>query len=142
MKKRAIVEEEAELEALPQDEVEIPVEAIPDLPSWLEDAEPGAAEPLEWIPPAVRQFSPVDLNQASLVELERLPGVGFRLAQQIIAFRDENGAFKQISDLYQIPGTEDLNQEELNQLLYLEQAPAGEPIKAPSARIDIVEDTG
>ena len=60
-------------------------------------------EELEWTPPPVphRRY---DLNQASLSELERLPGVGFIAAQQITAYRDAHGPYRQIDDLRNVPG--------------------------------------
>ena len=108
--------QEAPLEPAPAAEVaEPPVEEVPpvesleaeeelpELPSWLEGEVAEAPEELEWTPPPIRPLSPVELNRASLVELERLPGVGFIMAQQIIAYRDQYGPFKQVEDLLQVP---------------------------------------
>ena len=41
----------------------------------------------------------LDINQASLVELERLPGMGFRKAQTVFSYREEHGAFDKLDDL-------------------------------------------
>jgi len=47
---------------------------------------------------------PVDLNRATLAELDTLPGVGPATATAIIAWRDENGGFRQVDDLLEVPG--------------------------------------
>ncbi len=76
---------------------------LPDLPDWLTDSVISPREELEWTPPPVphRRY---DLNQASLSELERLPGIGFIAAQQITAYRDAHGPFRKVDDLSNVPG--------------------------------------
>jgi competence ComEA-like helix-hairpin-helix protein len=44
------------------------------------------------------------LNNASVGELERLPGIGFVLAQSIINHRAARGPFTSIDDLLDVPG--------------------------------------
>ena len=46
----------------------------------------------------------VSLNQATVADLQRLPGVGARRAEQIVAFRDTAGPFRDASDLRRVPG--------------------------------------
>ena len=46
----------------------------------------------------------VNINTASLGELETLPGVGEKLAQKIILWRQENGPFMEKEDLLQVEG--------------------------------------
>jgi competence protein ComEA len=46
----------------------------------------------------------IDINTATAVELESLPGVGPVLAQRIIAYRTERGAFHVVEDLLDVPG--------------------------------------
>ena len=46
----------------------------------------------------------VDLNTASEVELDRLPGVGAAKAREIVADRQRNGPFTAVSDLSRVPG--------------------------------------
>jgi len=48
--------------------------------------------------------APVDLNNASLAELEGLPGVGPVLAARIVAYRDESGPFRSVDQLIEVPG--------------------------------------
>jgi competence protein ComEA len=46
----------------------------------------------------------VNLNSASLAQLDSLPGVGPVLAQRIIDFRTKHGGFHSINDLRQVDG--------------------------------------
>jgi len=46
----------------------------------------------------------VDLNTASVAELESLPGVGARTAQLIVEHRQKNGGFKKIEELMNLRG--------------------------------------
>lgn len=47
---------------------------------------------------------PVNLNRASLEELQTLPGVGAVLAQRIVREREENGPFAYPQDLLCVKG--------------------------------------
>ncbi len=47
---------------------------------------------------------PININTASLIELENLPGVGFIQAQNILAYRDAHGPFERVEDLAKVPG--------------------------------------
>ncbi len=46
----------------------------------------------------------VDLNHATLSDLEALPGIGPKLAQRVIEHRDENGPFRSVDDLRHVKG--------------------------------------
>lgn len=48
--------------------------------------------------------SPVNINKASAAELQALPGIGPALAQRIIEYRQQQGAFKTLSDLDAVKG--------------------------------------
>jgi competence protein ComEA len=47
---------------------------------------------------------PVDINRATVDELQRLPGVGPVLAERMVAWRREHGAFRTADDLQKVPG--------------------------------------
>lgn len=47
---------------------------------------------------------PVDINHASVEELDTVPGIGPALAQRIVAFRRTNGPFARVEDLTRVPG--------------------------------------
>ena len=46
----------------------------------------------------------VNLNTANVTELQKLTGIGQKKAEQIIAYREQNGSFKKIEDLMQVSG--------------------------------------
>ncbi len=55
--------------------------------------------------PATPAFSTrLDLNTASVEELERLPGIGPRTAQAIVDYRLKHGPFRRLEDLLAVPG--------------------------------------
>ena len=51
-------------------------------------------------PPA----KPIDLNSATAIQLQELPGVGPSTAQAIVRFRGKSGPFERIEDLLAIHG--------------------------------------
>jgi competence protein ComEA len=48
--------------------------------------------------------APLDLNSATLEELENLPGIGPVTAQKILDYRQQHGAFHSIDELQGVPG--------------------------------------
>ncbi len=46
----------------------------------------------------------VDINQAGVAELEKLPGVGEQVAKRIVAYREENGPFEKAEELMNVRG--------------------------------------
>ena len=60
---------------------------------------------------------PVNLNTATLEQLETLPGVGPATAQAILAFRDKEGSFKSIEALLDVRGIGDAKFEALRELI-------------------------
>ena len=79
-------------------------------PAWIADGEIPEDDDYSWLPADVSEAITaeaqelLDLNEASLIQLERLPGVGFRRAQAITAYRQEHGDFNDLDELYSVPG--------------------------------------
>jgi len=46
----------------------------------------------------------VDINRASVEDFEKLPGIGPKLARQIVAYRQKHGPFRRVEDLMAIKG--------------------------------------
>ena len=46
----------------------------------------------------------IDLNRATAKEFERLPGIGPQIAARIVAYREQNGAFKRVEDITKVKG--------------------------------------
>ena len=53
--------------------------------------------PLAWA-------NPININSASVGELDSLPGIGPSKAQAIVTYRTENGPFASVDDLDNVPG--------------------------------------
>jgi competence protein ComEA len=74
----------------------------------------GAADPSTGAP-----VGKVHLNSATLEQLDELPGVGPVTAQQILAYRDANGAFRSVDELDAVPGIGPATLEQLRPLVDL-----------------------
>jgi competence protein ComEA len=46
----------------------------------------------------------INLNTATVKDLETLPGIGAKAAERIIAYREKNGPFKKIEELMNVQG--------------------------------------
>ena len=46
----------------------------------------------------------IDINSATLAQLQTLPGIGPTLAQRIIDYRQQNGHFSSVGDLINVSG--------------------------------------
>jgi competence ComEA-like helix-hairpin-helix protein len=54
--------------------------------------------------PTPESTGPVDLNTASAGDLTRLPGVGPKLAERIVADREANGPYRSVAELDRVKG--------------------------------------
>jgi competence protein ComEA len=55
-------------------------------------------------PSAAAASAPLNLNSASVAQLEALPGIGRATAERIVEYRQKNGAFKKPEDLMNVQG--------------------------------------
>lgn len=79
----------------------------PPLPS------PGKGAPTVVKPPAGK----ININSATVAELDTLPGIGPAIAQRIVDYRAQNGAFKSIEELKKVRGIGDAMFEQVKELI-------------------------
>ncbi|MFX3718750.1 ComEA family DNA-binding protein, partial [Streptococcus suis] len=66
---------------------------------------PQSLETLQESAPAQQnQEEKINLNTATEAELQTISGIGAKKAQEIIRFRDEQGPFKTVEELKNVPG--------------------------------------
>ena len=65
---------------------------------------PDAQESRPAPKPADAAAAPVNLNTATVAQLESLPGIGPAMAQRIMEYRQQTGGFKRIEDLMNVRG--------------------------------------
>jgi competence protein ComEA len=74
----------------------------------------GAAQPVVASPQGAKTAAaskakasaanPVNLNSATVAQLQTLPGIGASAAQRIVEYRQKNGSFKKIEELMNVKG--------------------------------------
>ena len=74
----------------------VQIQALPAVTVAAAEAQPEATAPTE---PAV-----INLNTATSEQLQTLPGIGPVIAERIIAYREEYGAFESIGELMNVSG--------------------------------------
>lgn len=68
-------------------------------------------------PPGSSSSAPLDLNSATLEQLEALPGIGPVTAQKILDYRQQHGAFHAVAELEGVPGIGPAHMAQLNGLV-------------------------
>jgi competence ComEA-like helix-hairpin-helix protein len=75
----------------------------------------------------------IDLNSATLEQLEQLPGVGKVRAQSILDYRRKSGGFRSVNDLLVIHGFSKKEVEKLRPYAVVRPIQHSAPAKSPSA---------
>lgn len=78
--------------------------------------------------PLVALASAIDINAADVAALEQIKGVGPAKAAAIVKYRDDNGPFKSVDELVNVPGIGEKSLEQMKP-----QITASQP-KAAAAR--------
>lgn len=73
--------------------------------------------PQESAPAQQNQEEKINLNTATEAELQTISGIGAKKAQEIIRFRDEQGPFKTVEELKNVPGIGEKTVERLKDML-------------------------
>ncbi|MFU8772196.1 MAG: helix-hairpin-helix domain-containing protein, partial [Anaerolineales bacterium] len=131
-----VLEQEEELVSAEPEEVEPITEEVEAEPAILEQeeelvsVEPGVLE----TKPEVSVETAIDVNIASLAQLEQIPGVGFIVAQSIIDYREKHGTIEDLDELADIPDIDKPILEEIRPWLFIEtlkEEPVEEISKEP-----------
>ena len=69
--------------------------------------------------PVLKEKS-INLNSAGIEELEKLPGIGSKTAEKIIAYREMIEGFKSLDDLLEVKGIGQVKLNKIKKFLYIE----------------------
>ena len=67
-------------------------------------SQPASSQSGEDRPDSLLEGEVINVNTASLADLDRLPGIGQSRAQAIVDWREETGPFQTVEDLLQVKG--------------------------------------
>ena len=73
-------------------------------PAEEEDTSSGPSDGESTRPDSLLPGETINVNTADLYDLQRLPGIGEKRAQDIITWREEHGPFLSVDGLDQVPG--------------------------------------
>jgi competence protein ComEA len=89
-------------------------------------AAPAGQAPPRSTPAAKASASaPLNLNSATVAQLETLPGIGKSTAERILEYRDKSGGFKKVEDLMNVRGIGEKNFLKLKPLVTVSPAKSG-----------------
>ena len=71
----------------------------------------------------------INLNRASQVDLETLPGIGPELAREIVADREQRGSFKEVSDIIRVKGIGEKLYEQIREFIYVAEEKNGNQVE-------------
>ena len=94
------------------------------LPALQEPPAPAPAPATAPTPAATpkRSSTLVNINTATVQELDGLPGIGEHMAQRIVEYRQKNGPFKRLEDLMSVRGIGEKNFLKLKPLITIASA--------------------
>jgi competence protein ComEA len=81
----------------------------------------GLLFPMPWAEAAVNK---IDINSASLEQLEAVKGVGHDIAQNILAYKKDHGAFQTLDDLGNVKGVGKVRMEALRDAFTVGSTPS------------------
>lgn len=87
--------------------------------AYIEGASPVLATPLPEVVATTTEL--IDINTASIAELDTLPGIGPTTAQRIIDYRTQNGPFLNIEDIINVSGIGPASYERIKDLITVGQ---------------------
>lgn len=70
-------------------------------PSPIAAAPPGRSEP---VPASAHGANPVNINTADVKELMKLEGVGRKVAEKIVEYREQHGRFQKPDEIRKVEG--------------------------------------
>ncbi len=73
------------------------------------------------------QAAIININTATVEQLDKLPGIGPKVAARIVEYRQKNGQFKKIEELMNVKGIGEKSFLKLKSQLTITTPPAGMP---------------